>query len=336
MTKNSDKERIEIRHTILMICYNQEIFIRRALDSLLSEQVKPYEIIIGDDFSSDQTRNILREYKERYPEIIRLILNDNNIGISANLNNIVRYVTGDVVSLLAGDDWYKPNFLQSMNKTILNFQLDPRSSRFLLMPNVVLHSGDGVESSLNNEPKYFDKYSPVGLILRGLFYNQNTGISRALFDLWPVYESDAEEIGPWSDRVHHIMFAQYIDKLVPMDFDGPVYRLGVGVSSRINHLDLERSFQMALFRIRLHYQQNKLHLNRIDINYLEFLIAKTGLSLEFSYLSGALFLLAAWRVIRANVLEIPYVTQEAFKVFRQIVSKLKKNFINYIFSSKKI
>ena len=62
MSKNSDKERIEIRHTILMICYNQELFIRRALDSLLSEQVKPYEIIIGDDFSSDQTRKILREY----------------------------------------------------------------------------------------------------------------------------------------------------------------------------------------------------------------------------------------------------------------------------------
>ena len=54
-----------IKHSIIMICYNQEQYIRQALDSVLCEQIKPYEIIIGDDFSTDGTRKILREYKDQ-------------------------------------------------------------------------------------------------------------------------------------------------------------------------------------------------------------------------------------------------------------------------------
>ena len=336
MYKNADKCGIEIHHTILMICYNQEEFVGQALDSLLCEEVKPYEIIIGDDFSTDRTREILSEYKERYPEIIRLVLNENNVGIPANLSNIVRYVKGDVVSFLAGDDWYRPNFLQMMNKTILDLQLNPRTSKFLLMSNVVLHRGKGIESSLISNSKFFDKYTPVGLILRDLFHNQNTGISRALFNFWPAFEHDSEDIGLWTDRVQHIMFAQHMDKLVTMDFDGAVYRLGSGVSSRINHLELERSFQRALLRVQLHYQQNKLHLNKQDVIYLEFLIAKTDVCLELSYSSVALFFLTAWRVIRGDVFEAPYVGRGALKISLKIILKLKKYLFMSIFNINKI
>lgn len=315
----------KIRHTILMICYNQEAFIGRALDSILNEEIKPYEIVIGDDFSSDQTVKILKEYQRKFPEIIKLVLNEKNIGISSNLNNIVRYVTGDVVSLLAGDDWYRPKFLENMNKAIEANQLNPKRSKFILMPNVILHYGDGKEDVLINDPKLFDRYTPVGLILKGLFHNQNTGLSRALFDFWPAYETDSKEIGAWSDRVHHVMFVQHADKLVAMECDGPVYRLGVGISSRTSHDDLERSFKKALIRIRLHFQKGTLLLNSADAYYLEFLIAKTRLGLEFKFISALNFFLTAFRAIKVDVGSTQYVRQEFLVVIRQLLSKLKKN-----------
>ncbi|MEA9568020.1 glycosyltransferase family 2 protein [Polynucleobacter sp. AP-Nickl1-40-C4] len=318
---------MEIKHTILVICYNQEKFIRQALDSVLCEQIKPHEIIIGDDFSTDGTRRILKDYKDKYPDIIKLVLNEKNIGIFANLNNIVQWANGDVISFLSGDDWYKPKFLEKMNAVISYQNLDPQVTRFLLMPNTVIHHPSGVEISMRNDARLFRRFTAVGLIFREKFRNQHTGISRALFQKWPAFESDSELIGPWADRVHHILFAQYLDNLVYMDADGPVYRSGVGVSSRTNHLELERSFQKALIRLRLYFKENKLRLNKLDNNYLEFLIAKTGLSLGVNYSSIMIFIHASWVVMRANVADIPYISRETFKVIRRIISK-QKNRIN--------
>lgn len=323
---------IEIKHTILVICYNQERYIRQSLDSVLLEDIKPYEIIIGDDCSTDGTREVLRQYKEKYPNIIKLIFNEKNIGIFANLNNIIQFANGDVISFLAGDDWYKSNFLKSMNEAIQNKNLDPRASKFLLMPNTVIHHKNGIEISMGNDARLFGRYSAAGLVLRDKFRNQHTGISRALFRKWPAFESDSELIGPWADRIHHIMFIQHVDSLIYMSNDGPVYRSGVGISSRINHVDLECSFQRALLRLQLRYKENKLCLNKSDVNYLEFLIAKTNVSLELSYSSMIAFLLAAWLVIRSDVLEIPNVFRETLKVLRGVLSKLKI----YFFSIKKI
>jgi glycosyltransferase involved in cell wall biosynthesis len=314
----------EIKHTILVICYNQEKYIRQSLDSVLLEQLKPYEIIIGDDCSTDGTREVLKEYKEKYPDIIKLVLNEENIGIFANLNNIIKWANGDVISFLAGDDWYKPNFLSNMNDIIQAKNLDPNESKFLLMPNTVIHHKNGVEISMRNDPRLFDSYSAVGLILRDKFKNHHTGISRALFRKWPYFESDSELIGPWADRIHHIMFVQHLDSLIYMDIDGPVYRAGVGVSSKITLEELERSFQRALLRIRLHHKDNKLHLNKSDANYLEFLIAKTNVSLEPSYSSMIVFVLTAWLIIRSNVLETPHVFQEVLKVLQGAIFKLKR------------
>ena len=107
-----------VKHSIVMICYNQEEYIRTALDSVLNEQVKPHEIVIGDDFSTDGTRAILEEYQAKYPEIIKLVLNEKNLGLFANFNNVAPKATGDVISILSGDDWYKSNLLENMNKKI--------------------------------------------------------------------------------------------------------------------------------------------------------------------------------------------------------------------------
>ena len=62
VTKN-----IEI--SILMMTYNQEQFVEKALDSVLMQKISvPYEILIIDDASTDKTPEILRMYKKKYPQ----------------------------------------------------------------------------------------------------------------------------------------------------------------------------------------------------------------------------------------------------------------------------
>jgi len=315
---------MEIKHSIIMICYNHEQYIRTALDSVLCEQIKPYEIIIGDDFSTDQTREIIEEYRIKYPKIIKPILNERNLGIFANVNNVIFRATGNIISLLSGDDWYKPKLLENMNQRIVELNLNPNSSKFILMPHTVIHQQDGSEQLLRNDPNIFRRYSAVGLIFRNEFQSRNVGLSRAIYDTWPKY---SEDIGPWADRVHHIMFAQHIDKLVEMDFDGPVYRIGVGIATRTRREELNRSFFRALLRIQEHYIKGELKLNVLDRNYLEYLLACWSVSQQFSFRKFILVFKNAFRLLNMDFSGRTHLAKEFIYMLRRIASNYKHKLI---------
>lgn len=280
-----------IKHSIVMICYNQQEYIKKALDSILDEPIKPYEIIIGDDCSSDGTRDILVEYQRAYPEIIKLHLNEKNLGIFGNLNLVCQNVTGDMIHFLAGDDWFKPGFLASINQAVEIKGLKPDVSAFILLPAVVFYFPDGTESRICNSHRDLDRFSPVGLVLRDMLKWRLVGISRALFNHWPKFEHDANTIGPWADRVHHMLLAQHIDAQYLMGSDGAVYRVGVGVASKAGNRFLKVSYLRALLRIKEHWISQTLVLPPRDHRYLEFLIAcyKARVSPGFGRYSQYLF-----------------------------------------------
>lgn len=100
--------------SVAMITYNQEQYIAQALDSVLMQAVNfDYEIVIGDDLSSDGTRDILRDYAARHPDKIRLLLNEQNLGMVANIVQVLRACQGTYIAILEGDDfWNSPHKLQ--------------------------------------------------------------------------------------------------------------------------------------------------------------------------------------------------------------------------------
>lgn len=99
-----------------VITYNHEKYVARMLDSLLSQQTDfEYEIIVGDDLSKDNTRAILREYQQRYPEQIRLLLHDKNLGNNGRFNALKVFAAarGEYIAQFDGDDYVtSPHKLQ--------------------------------------------------------------------------------------------------------------------------------------------------------------------------------------------------------------------------------
>ena len=72
--------------SICCITYNQEKYIAEALDGFLMQNTNfNYEIIIGDDCSTDATRSIIEDYSERYPGKIQLLTNLKNGGATPNI-----------------------------------------------------------------------------------------------------------------------------------------------------------------------------------------------------------------------------------------------------------
>lgn len=95
--------------SFVCITYNQELYIKDAVDSFLSQKSKyKFEIIIHDDCSTDKTKDILLEYKEKYPTLIKLIFQDVNQFSLGNkiIPLAVKYAKGDYIALCEGDDFW--------------------------------------------------------------------------------------------------------------------------------------------------------------------------------------------------------------------------------------
>ncbi len=93
--------------SVIVVTYNQERTIARALDSILAQQCDfDFEIIVGEDGSSDRTLEICRDYALRYPERIRLLPQVPNKGIVDNYFDCLEACRGEFVADCAGDDYW--------------------------------------------------------------------------------------------------------------------------------------------------------------------------------------------------------------------------------------
>ncbi len=96
---------------IIMMAYNHEDYIRQALESIFCQQTRfSYKIIVGEDGSTDRTRDILLEYYNKYPEKMELILWKKNAGMLENELEVLRRCRSKYVATLEGDDYWTSPF----------------------------------------------------------------------------------------------------------------------------------------------------------------------------------------------------------------------------------
>ena len=102
----------EPKITIGIPCYNQAQYLTEAIESVLAQTLKPYEIVVCNDGSPDETRYVARQYSEiKYIEQV-------NKGLASARNTILMNSSGDYVLFLDADDKLLPNCLQRIADTI--------------------------------------------------------------------------------------------------------------------------------------------------------------------------------------------------------------------------
>lgn len=99
--------------SVTVLTYNQEKWIAQTLDSILNQKTNySFEVIIGEDWSTDGTRAICQQYVDKYDNVF-LAPQDHNLGLIGNWANTKKYVSGKYMMGCAGDDfWHNPNKLQ--------------------------------------------------------------------------------------------------------------------------------------------------------------------------------------------------------------------------------
>ena len=93
--------------SVAFIIYNGAKYLLTQLDSILAQTHKVDEIIVCDDASSDNTKEILEEYKNKHPNVFFIHYNPKNIGPTKNIEKAIQACTGDIILLADQDDFWE-------------------------------------------------------------------------------------------------------------------------------------------------------------------------------------------------------------------------------------
>ena len=103
----------EIKVSVCVVTYNQEKYIAECLQSLVDQKTDfKFEIIVGEDCSTDNTKAIVEEFQKKYPDIIRPMFHESNVGAVGNMLAAYRAAKGKYIAHVDGDDLALPYKLQ--------------------------------------------------------------------------------------------------------------------------------------------------------------------------------------------------------------------------------
>ena len=167
---------MEKKVTVVCVTYNQEPYIRQALDGMLMQKTDfAYEILVGDDASTDGTAAIVREYAEKHPDKMTAVLREKNIGAGKNSTDLYGRIRTPYVAVCDGDDyWIDENKLQ---KQVDFLESHPECGLCLTHLRMIFEES-GQPDEIVPEPRFRETYARRGLDARDLIlYNFITPVA---------------------------------------------------------------------------------------------------------------------------------------------------------------
>ncbi len=204
---------MKIKVSVMMTTYNHGPFIAEAVKSALAQAVDfPFEIVIGEDCSTDNTRAILQDLQAANPGVIRLLARETNWGRRKNFIDTLWACQGEYIAILEGDDYWT-----SMDKLQRQADLLDQHPEYALCfhPAVKRFEEDG-RDVIFKPPAGRDRFSLVDLLDRNFIATCAVMFRSRLFPDLPSW-FDHVPAGDWP---LHVLNAQHGDIGYLPDADG--------------------------------------------------------------------------------------------------------------------
>jgi glycosyltransferase involved in cell wall biosynthesis len=208
---SSDVPKVSVR----LPCYNEEKNIAQAIESILVQRTDfEIEIVVGDDFSTDKTSQIISEYAHKHPQVIRVLKREKGdhynqlrqkYGRSYNYVDILYNCRGSYVAQLDGDDyWTSPDKLQRQADFL---DANPDCSVCFHDVECLYENGENPKYAIAVPKVRKERYTLEDLLRKNFMVHSSVMFRRGLFGEFPgiflgIYPAD------W---VLHILNAQYGD-----------------------------------------------------------------------------------------------------------------------------
>lgn len=119
--------KFEIVVSVVITTFNRGSMVCQAIDCVLEQKCNfPIEIIVGDDGSTDNTRELLLLYKDKYPDLITIIFREKNLGVAGNWASCVKKAKGKYIATCDDDDFWHNNLKLSIQVEYMD--LHPETS----------------------------------------------------------------------------------------------------------------------------------------------------------------------------------------------------------------
>jgi glycosyltransferase involved in cell wall biosynthesis len=174
--------------SVIILNYNFEKYIGECIESLLSQTLTPYEIIICDDCSPDNSWAVISKYQQRHPELVKAYRHERNIGISQNARFSFSKTSGELVSRLSGDDFWLPQKLEYEWRA-----LEKNPEARIAYSNIYTVSPEGDFTGI-----YFDGKGtppPEGEVLLQVYSRRFFQNSKSIFRNPLIYRDSWEQTG---------------------------------------------------------------------------------------------------------------------------------------------
>ena len=218
----------QITVSIFMLTYNQEAYIKQAIEGVLMQNTNfKFQLVIGEDFSTDSTRKICESYQEKYPEKIKLLPESGkNIGLIKNYIRTIKACDGKYIAICDGDDFWIDEY--KLQKQVDFLENNPEYKIVATNLNLLFSDGKMKESTKKRKKSYYDFDD---LILQNniasvtiLFLNIQNSMQKV--PQWLRYF-------PYGDWPTYLWTIKDGGGIYFLDDITAVYRIDVGISAKI-------------------------------------------------------------------------------------------------------
>jgi glycosyltransferase involved in cell wall biosynthesis len=273
--------RNHIEVSVRIVTYNHKKWIGQCLDSVIQQETEfDFEIIVGVDVSTDNTLQLVREYAEKYPDMIRVLEHKDRKGPFLNAKLSLHECCGDYIAFMNGDDfWQSPLKLQ---KQVSFLRDNPDYG--------IVHSDCDILYQKNKKTKKTilrDSYKilPEGKIYEELLQNNFIHTSTTLvrkelldrFDNYDFYMSQGFKMGDyprWIEISRH-------SKIGYIDDSFTTYRVLEDSQSHSSDLTKQLEFAQSIHAVRNYYIKkygcSEVTQYNVDYNYLRRILMLTSL-----------------------------------------------------------
>ena len=219
--------------SVILASYNGGKYIRNQLDSILAQTYPVYEILIGDDGSTDDTIPILNEYAGKYSHIIIIQPDRDNHGVNYNFKRLMDLASGDYLALSDQDDIWFPEKIEVMIKGI--------GSHLLAYSDAIPFSGTPPEMNGTQSIGYCNSRQEDGIA--DIMFNNVISGHRML-----TKREFIHRIREWNSEVYYdwwlAVSASYLDSIAYIPQPLVLWRRHAGSMT-----DLHRKRQKKVFKI---------------------------------------------------------------------------------------
>lgn len=180
-----------LRVSICMPAYNASQYVEEAIESVLAQNYDPFELLIADDGSTDNTLELINQYK-RHPKV-RIYSNRRNIGPAATRNKLVQLAKGEYMTPCDADDLMLPGNLRRMSRFLdTHLRIGVVYANFLLLNTTQ-------DNKISSDPKVFGKdYHKAWDLRENTFNHGGSMIRKKLILAVGGYDETVFSIDDWS------------------------------------------------------------------------------------------------------------------------------------------